>query len=113
MVLPPLTEIRARRNGAQAHFAHVALNGLAIDDQLLAKLGRNFARTIEWPLRIDLIYPALDPEVFWRWRHRLIIQPAAIQTEQFGLHTHRQFSIRPVHQRESLTSREVRDQIFF
>ena len=113
MFLPTLTEIRAGRDGAQSHFTHVALDGLPINDQFLAQFSRNLARAIERPLGIDFINAPFDPELFGRRRHRLIIQPAAIQTKQLGLNTQGQFPIRPVHQRDALTSREVRGQIFF
>ena len=85
MVLPTLTQIRARTNGGEAHFAHVTLHRFPIDTQVFAQFLRDLARAIERTRGIDFINAAFDPELFGRRRHRLIVQPTAIQTEQFGL----------------------------
>ena len=113
MILPPLTEIRARTDRSEAHLAHVALHGFAIDQHLVIQLDGDLARAIERTLRIDLINPPFNPEFFWRWRYRPIVQAAAIQTEQLGLPGQRHFVAVPIHQSHTLISREVRGQIFF
>ncbi len=113
MILPPLTEIRAWTDPGEAHLAHVALHGFAIDQHLIVQLDGDLARAIERTRGIDFVDAPLDPEFFRGRRHRLIIQAAAIQTEQVGLDAHGQFAIGPVYQGDTLISREVRGQIFF
>ncbi len=113
MIGAPLTQVGARTDRAEAHLAHMALHGFAVDEHLFVQFDRDLAGPIERARGIDFVDAPLNPEFFRRRRQRLIIQTAAIQTEQVGLGAHGQFTIAPVDQGDTLISREVRGQIFF
>ena len=109
----PFAQVRAGADRAEAHLTHMALHGFAVDDHLFVQLNFDLALTIERTRGIDFVDAPLNPELFGRRRQRVIIQTAAIQTEQVGLSAHGQRASAPVDQGDTLTSREVRGQIFF
>jgi hypothetical protein len=66
-------QIGSGTDAGDTHFAHVALDRLAVDDQLGPQHRRDLARAVERPGGVDLVDAPLDVQLFGRGRRRLVI----------------------------------------
>ena len=91
MLQSTLAQIGSWTDASNAHFAHIALDPLAINRrELWLKQHRQLARAIERVRGVEFVDAMLDRHLLRRWRYRLIVQTAPRDAEQVSLGRKRQ-----------------------
>jgi len=108
-----LAGLGAGADAGDAHLAHMALNGLAVEGHLLLEHRRDLARAVEGMGGVQLVDAPLEVQLFRRGRHRLIVQAGAVERQQVALGLQAQVGRIAFQQRQTLSAGQVRGQIFF
>ena len=108
-----LAGVGSGTDARDAHLAHMALDGLAVDHQLGPQHRPDLARAVEGMGSVHLVDAPLDRQLFRAGGHRLVVETGAVEGQQVALGLQAQIARVAFQQGQAFSAGQVRGQIFF